>query len=281
MKKFLLYLAACGSLVIAILFAIVALRMARVSDDVTRAATVRENTEVLVIGNSHAGCTWEDDSAQGVQVMWRSACTLPFYWVKLEEAIRCGGLRNVKTLVVVCDRASIGLKEERLVADAAEMWPITWRYLHKLPVSSFAVVKKMLLPLSAKWNFIEVAPTDDRCWTKLSSEQRAEELNDIYGKPLPPPSEEVQRTVLDYLGRMKAICDNHGVKIVLYFSPLPSDNPQRGDEFLPVWKSRLESVGYRVIDYRTSMPDDRFRDSHHLSYRGRLQFTKEHVKDVK
>lgn len=276
MKRFLINLFLVGGLCIVAIASIVAIRLLWWQGEARKLLAIRPSTKVLCIGNSHTGCTWGDSEEDGIQVSWVSASSLPFYWVRLAEIERInGGLGNVKTVVVDCCGPSRNIREADMLRVSVSLFPIVCRHLSDLPINRFKLLRRLLLPLSEDWALLESAPRDDRNWTRLTAEERKDEIEEIYNAPKPPLPENADEILLEYLKRICDICDRHGIRLECFFAPLPSDNPQRNSPMLDEWKQRLESENYHVYDFRDACSDDLFRDSHHLSYKGRLLFTKE------
>lgn len=271
MRKFLAKVCVCAALLGVTLIAVLAVRTALWEDRLAAALSIRESTHTLCVGNSHTGCTWEDSETNGVQVIWKSACTIPFAWMRLAEIERRGGFRNVKRLFVDCDMPELGVDPKRIAEEMATQWPLAWRYAWR--TSGLSGLRAALMPIAAEWVVRVDAPTDARCWTDLAPEKRVEEVSGIYGAASTAKTEDEIMTILGYYARIREIAVRNGLELHLFLAPLPSDNPQRTLLFLDEWIARLRSLGYMVHDYRAVCPDSDFRDCHHLSYRGRVKFT--------
>ena len=254
---------------------IVATRLCLWQGEIKKRLAIRPSTKVLCVGNSHTGCTWEDSEEDGVQVSWVSASSLPFYWIRLVEIERINnGLGDIKTVVIDCCGPSRGIREADMLRSAVSLFPIVVRHINELPVDGFQFAKQLLFSMRKDWEIAESSPGDDRNWTRLTPEERAKEIDEIYNAPSAPLPENADEVLLGYLGRIRGLCNRNGARLVCFFAPLPSDNPQRNSPMLDEWKRRLESENYEVHDFRDACPDDFFRDSHHLSWRGRLRFSK-------
>lgn len=237
----------------------------------------RNNTRILCVGNSHTGCTWVDNEELGIEVQYTSGTPLPFYWVRLAEMDRLGKLENIKVLVLDCCGPSRNVSEENMLRVAVRLFPLTWRYLDELPVDMCKVLKRLLLPIGQEWCVSDVALEDERKWTSIPDAERKAEIDKTFnttGRVYPDNRDEI---VLEYLSRIDKLCKRHGIRLALIFSPLPSENPQRNSDDMTIWKSRLESAGYKLYDLRGACTDDYFRDCHHLSSKGRRLFTKEWI----
>ena len=275
MKRFVINLFLVGGLSVAAIVSIVAIRLWLWQGEAHKLLAIRPSTKLLCIGNSHTGCTWEDSEEDGIQVSWVSASSLPFYWVRLAEMERInGGLGNVRTIVIDCCGPSRGIREEDMLRLSVSLFPIVCRHIPELPINQFKLLRRLVMPLNEDWSLLDPAPRDARNWTRLTAEEREDEIDEKYNAPKAPPSENADEILLGYLERIRDICDHHGIRLVCFFSPLPSDNPQRNSPMLDEWKRRLGAENYQVYDFRDACPDDYFRDSHHLSYQGRLRFTK-------
>lgn len=275
MKKFLAKTVLCAALLLSAMIAILAVRTALWEGRVAAALAIRESTHTLCVGNSHTGCTWEDSKADGVQVVWKSACPIPFAWMRLAEIERRGGFKNVKRVFVDCDMPELGVDPKRIADETAIQWPLAWRYTFR--TSGLAGLRAELTPLAVGWVVREDAPTDSRCWTDLPLEKRAEEVAGLYGAAATAKSEEEMVNILDYYNRIREIAVRNNLELHLFLAPLPSDNPQRTLPFLDEWIARLRSLGFTVNDYRAVCSDSDFRDCHHLSYRGRLSFSRQQM----
>lgn len=275
MKKFLAKTVLCAALLLSVLIAILAIRTALWEGRVAAALAIRESTHTLCVGNSHTGCTWEDSEADGVQVVWKSACPIPFAWMRLAEIERRGGFKNVRLVVVDACMPACDMDEDDMLRCMAEQWPLAWRYLSQVRVSVTMVLRRAFLPILRSWDIGNVPPpNDDRLWIKLSPEQQHKECENGYTVFR---SDAEQQETLKYLGRIRDICRRNNMDLCLFFAPLPMINPQRNFDFLNHWKSRLESDGYTVYDLRSASFEEEFRDAHHLNGAGRARITREWI----
>lgn len=277
MKRFLLYSTALVALALILIAAAMTVRTCHWQSDVEEALAIRPSTKLLCVGGSHTGCTWEDSDAKGVQTIWKSSTPLPFSWVRLLEIERRGGFGNAKVICIDCCMPGCDIDEDDILREMSRQWPLVWRYWNAMPVGGFRILREALLPMFRDWVVGETAPHDDRCWTKLSHEQQMKEFPNVATQYRGP---EERAVLLDYLNRIRDICQRNDLRLVILFAPLPSNNPQRTFPFLGEWKGILADQGFEVLDCRTVCPDEDFRDSHHLVWWGRERFTDKMLKKL-
>lgn len=249
-------------------------------DQISKFYQIRSNTRILCVGNSQTGCTWEDSESLGVETKWLSASSLPVYWMRLAEIERRGGFRSVRVVVVDCCAPARHVWEERIARDIARTLPISWRYIGEMPTKLVQAFRQCVLPLRREWNFSDTPANDNRRWTALSKEAQRAELDDVYNGPGYREPDNADDIVLEYLHRIHDICSRHGIKLILFFAPLVDENPNRHSQRLDKWKETLIRNGYEVLDYRNACEDVDFRDSHHLSFKGRQRFTRQHLESL-
>lgn len=273
MKKFLIRLVEVALLLAMVIVGIVAIRLCLWQSEMNREFVVRDSTKIVVVGNSHAGCIWEDSEVLGVQVFWHSATAFPFAIFRLKEIIKRGGFKNAKVLLVPLDSADFALTDEwHKKRNFAIQFPLAWRYFSDIKnVSRFELIKRVLLPLSEKWEITESASTTD-------APVSAEALMPYFKKESFTTIEDKAEEILSYIAEMREIVKNEGVELVFYASPMPP--LYKGDKGIDAWINKVRDLGYSYIDYRkVGIPVEHFFDTNHLTYTGRKEFTRRHCKD--
>ena len=245
---------------------------------------VPAGTEVLCIGNSHTGCTWSKAPEFGLRIAWRSDRCFLFSVLRLMEFERLGQLDGIKVVIMDCDWTSVhSFTEEKIRHGFRQEFPSFFRYLALTPVSSADIVMDAVAKWHRKWRFFEQRPTDDVPWTGRTAEEKAVHLANAYS----PSALKELKTLKNADGltyelvmRAKAICDRHGIRLVLFASPLVSENPERTQpalysRSLEALIGRIKALGIDYLDFRAAVSDDQFRDATHLSCEGSYNFTRQ------
>jgi len=275
MRRLLLQFIAVISLAFVLAAGILIVRLVLWQDEVSAHFTVRDNTRVIVVGNSHAGCTWDDSPELGLQVFWHSATAFPFGLFRIKEILRNGGFKNASVLLVPCDSSDFALTDAwHKERNYAMQFPFAWRYYNELRgVSAVNILKRLFVPISSAWEITEDPPLVDTAVDekKLIAEYESKKEPFVI-------DEAVAGEILDILSEIKKLCDENHINLVLYASPIPPVGML--DVTITGWINRLRGLGYDYRDYRHACPDfSMFFDSNHLNQSARRGFTKEHVRD--
>lgn len=276
MRRLLLQFIAVISLAFVLAAGILIVRLVLWQDEVSAHFTVRDNARVIVVGNSHAGCTWDDSPELGLQVFWHSATAFPFGLFRIKEIIRNGGFKNASVLLVPCDSSDFALTDAwHKERNYAMQFPFAWRYYKELRgVSAVNILKRLFVPISSTWEITEDPPLVDTIVDK-------EKLLADYALKKKKPfviDEAVAGEMLDTLSEIKKLCDENHIRLVLYASPMPPVGTL--DANITEWIGRLKGLGYDYRDYRQACPDFKmFFDSNHLNKTGRRLFTEAHIND--
>ena len=296
MKKFLTKICLAAGLLLLLDLAIVVGSIVAKQDAVGAAFDVSDETRVLFIGNSHTGCTFTESPELRSRVFWKIRAGFASNYVRFLELERRGALdRGAKACVIDCDASSFfGLRRDGILFDFFNSYPFAWRYLDVIPLSAPALALELLLRPGSGGDFQTAAfpePAGTPNWATRSSKMSPAELEAYLtssvdgaaelttcdwdsGEVLPRDwREQVEAMALD----MKARCDRHGVRLVLFAAPLASQCPFRTNPV--VWQqvsdmaARLRARGIEYRDYRLSCSDDQFVDAHHLMHGPSAAFT--------
>ena len=294
MKRFLLkvFFATIFALLVAV--SVIALRIALAQKAVDVAFDVPPGTEVIFIGNSHTGCSWTEAPEFRDRKVWNHSMGFPIHYVRFLELERRGAFdRGVKTCVVDCDKTSLaGFKTQVIYENMLTSLPFAWRHLTALPLPLREVVVEIFSHASWDFSIAGEPPEDDHVWTELPEARQKAFFAHNYGASWQTPAAwdsvaypvDWQTRFYEMVADMKARCDRHGVRLILFASPLASQDPGRS---IPGIAQRISDVAARVremgveyYDYRTACPDDQFRDAGHLLRRSAYEFTKKFYEEV-
>ena len=176
-------------------------------------------------------------------------------------------------------------------------YPCSWRYLMQMPMSAIALVTEILLYPNRDFWLRQSSPSDSIDWvTRMNGwtkEERDYYLKDEENFGRLPSNDWDSETVFpknwrkwfdEKLLDMKARCERHGVRLILFASPNPRQcagrvNPgiyQRVSDLA----AHVREMGVEYYDFRTACPDDQFRDAGHLLRRSAYEFTKKFYAEV-
>lgn len=300
MRKFIIRVIAAAGLFLAADLAFVAGRIAANQSAVEAAFDPPKGTDVIFIGNSHTGCSFAEAPEFRNWVVWRDSTGFPLHYVRFLEFERRGALDGgVKAVVMDCDWSSLkGFQFAALRYDVGRTYPLTWRYLPQLPMSTPALVLEVLLNPNQDVRMRKTPPADSidfaarmRGWTPA---ERAYHLGreakyacdcqrelESEGVCYPPGwRQRFEEMVLD----MKARCDRRGIRLVLVAPPVSSQSALRTNA--AVWQhvsdmaERVRELGVEHDDFRTACPDEMFHDEGHLMRRSAYAFTRKFYEDV-
>ncbi len=294
MKRFLIkvFLAAIFALFVAV--SVIALRIVRAQKAVDVAFDVPPNTEVIFIGNSHTGCSWTEAPEFRNRKVWNHSLGFPVHYVRFLELERRGAFEHgVKACVVDCDKTSLdGFKTQVIYENMLTTLPFVWRHLTALPIPLSDAIIEIFSHASWDFSIAGKPPEDDCVWTKLPEARQQAFFVHNYGASWRTPAawdsdaypQGWQIRFYEMVADMKARCDRNGVRLILFASPLASQDPGRS---IPVIAQRITSVaekirsmGIEYYDFRTACSDDQFRDAGHLLRRSAYDFTKKFYAEV-
>jgi hypothetical protein len=283
MKKFLKKLLVAGLLGVGVPALIVAGRLLVAQRTVRETFTLKPETEVVFIGNSHTGCTWHEDPVYKNRVLWRSASPFVFAYMRLLELERLGMLSGVKICVMDCDATSMeNLTMKSLERQFLFGLPFTWRYFSLIPLSKIRLGAQVCWKPFVSYRISAKPPPDTVPWSTRTREERRKYLLRNYGEH-PPWNDPMlckgwEEDLLGWIEGCQRVCSRYGVRLILFAGPLVADNPQRAD---PRWRGKVDEMierirarGIEYFDFRAACSDDLFRDAHHLSQEGARVFTK-------
>ena len=299
MKRFLISVFLAAGLLLLLDVAFVVGRIIVNQDEVDAAFDVPPGTEVIFIGNSHTGCTFVEAPEFRNWVLWRSSASFVLQYIRFREFERRGVLeRGVKAVVMDCDRPTMnGCCFDGIRYDMKGTYPCSWRYLTQMPMSTLALVSEILLYSNRNFWLRESPPADSidwvtrmNGWTKEERDYylRQEEedgrsaRNDWESEDVFP--KDWQTCVYKMLLDMKARCEKHGVRLILFAAPVSSQsadrtNPRAYQRISDV-AARVREMGIEYYDFRTACPDNQFRDAGHLLRRSAYDFTKKFYAEV-
>ena len=293
MKRFLIKVLFAAGFALLVAVSVIALRIALAQKNVRAAFDVPPGTEVVFIGNSHTGCTFYEAPEFRNRVVWQSAMGFLFHYLRFLEMERLGLLDGgVKTCVVDCDSPSLDcFLKSAIVQNAIAIFPIVWRYLDKIPVSNGEILFEAFLRSGCDYSFREEVPQEVSNWTTRARERREVYLKVLwYSNGVPPDWDseafprDWQTRFYEMVADMKARCDKRGIRLVFFASPLASDYPDRNDPLvyrrISDVAARVRSMGVEYYDYRTTCPDNKFRDAGHLLRSASYEFTKKFYAEV-
>ena len=226
--------------------------------------------------------------------MWNHGNGFPLHYVCFLELERRGAFdRGVKVCVVDCDKPSLdGFKTQAIYEKMLTSLPFAWRHLTALPISLWEAIVEVFSHASWKFAIAGELPENDRVWTELSEARQQAFFAHNYGASWQTPAAwdseaypaDWQMRFYEMVADMKARCDRHGVRLILFASPLASQDPGRS---IPGIARRISDVaahvremGVEYYDYRTACPDDQFRDAGHLLRSSAYEFTKKFYAEV-
>ena len=295
MRKFVIQSIAATGLLLAVDVAVVAARVALAQKDVAAAFTVPPESVAVFIGNSHTGCTFTEAPEFRNRVVWRSATGFALHYLRFLELERRGAFDgNVKACVVDCDSPSlVNCSRKSATKDFLNMLPLTWRYWNRTLLTKGEILRAVLTHPGNGFGFRETPPPEVQNWATRRAEERANlqkprdanahpfQLADIASDEYPP---DWQARVLDMIRDMKARCDRHGVRLILFASPLANDAAERTNPdswtLVTEFATHVRALGVEYCDFRTACADEKFRDAGHLLRSSSYEFTKRFYAEV-
>lgn len=247
--------------------------------------------QVVCIGNSHTGCTWFESEEFHNKVLWTSSTGFTFHYLRFLELERRGALnKGIKVCIVDCDGpATRGFKKESLRARFLDCLPFAWRYIDQMPESVLTLAYEVLTNTGHDFHILEKPPEEVPNWTTRTKEEQKSNILHQYGvnpevwDPALYP-EEWEASLLKMVSYMKNRCERYGIRFICFAAPLTSQSPARANKV--VWDretaiiEKVRDLGCEYYDFRLSVPDNKFRDSHHLLKSTSYDFTKKFYRDV-
>ena len=295
MRKFVIQSIAAAGLLLAVDVAVIVVRVALAQKDVAAAFTVPPETEVVFIGNSHTGCTFTEAPEFRNRAVWRSATGFMLHYLRFLELERHGAFDgDVKACIVDCDAPSLlRCSRESATQNFLDMLPLTWRYWDRTLLTKGEILRAVLTHPGKGFGFRETPPPEVPNWATRPAEERKRlqtsqvvnvsrfRLSDIVSDEYP---HDWLNRILDRVRDMKARCDRHGVRLILFASPVASDAHERTN--LDTWglvtklATRVRALGVEYCDFRLACPDEKFRDAGHLLRSSSYEFTKRFYAEV-
>lgn len=251
--------------------------------------SLRRDQKVLMIGDSHIGCSFVEERKYGNKVIWESAAAQQYTWMRLQDMERSGILKNVDTVVLDLGLQSFG---QQTVACMEEHWwrmiPITWRYPDALPMSYAHRFLYLLNNLSGRIHIIEALPTNnvsvlDRA---LSAEKLAQDARD-HMRWVDAPERMCsgwEQSIRRAIGGIVDVCRRNHIRLVFFSSPLPSfyrkEITDKAESVLSSFTQYVLSQGVEYYDLRNWSEDRCFMDCHHLTHDGAAKFTERFFKEI-
>ena len=299
MKRFLITVSLAAGLLLLLDVAFVVGRIIVNQDEVDAAFDVPPGTEVIFIGNSHTGCTFVEAPEFRNWVLWRSSTGFSLHYIRFREFERRGVLdRGVKVVVMDCDRPAMSnCRFDGMKFDITGTYPCSWRYLTQMPMSMLSLVSEILLYSNRNFWLRESPPADSIDWVTRMNGWTKEE-RDYYLKAeadagQTPSNDWDSETIFpknwrkwfdEKLLDMKARCEEHGVRLVLFASPVSSQSSDRTNprvyQNVSDIAAHVREMGIEYYDFRTACLDNQFRDAGHLLRRSAYEFTKKFYEDV-
>ncbi len=297
MKLFLTRVCAQLGVVIVILTCIAVGRFVRNQHKVDKHFAVPEGTDVLVIGNSHAGCTFTEAPEFRDRVIWHSSMGFVFHYLRFLELERRGVLdRGIKAVIFDCDNSTLNCCSKKHNRENFGLTlPFSWRYVDRIPMSYLEIAKEVLLNAGMSFPKPAIPPPEAPDWTTWSPERKRSYMNLCYGKKdwYAPKrwDSDTKQFPKDLMARfdemvldIKARCEKRGIRLIFFAAPLTTETPDRVNP--AVWeqvdniKKRVLGLGCEYYDFRLAYPDTRFHDVHHLLRSTSYDFTKRFYTEI-
>ena len=173
------------------------------------------------------------------------------------------------------------------------MLPLTWRYWDRTLLTKGEILRAVLTHPGNGFGFRETPPPEFPNWATRPAEERKRLLtfcgvntrrfrsSDIMSDEYP---HDWLNRILDRVRDMKARCDRHSVRLILFASPVASDANERTNpdtwRLVTEFAARVRALGVEYCDFRTACPDEKFRDAGHLLRSSSYEFTKRFYAEV-
>lgn len=291
MKKFIKGVLSVSALTSCALACIFLLKIVWWQKEVARHFEIPKGTEVVCIGNSHTGCSWFESAEFRNRVLWKSATGFMWHYLRFRELERRGSLdAGVKVVVMdCCGPAMGGFNKMSMKKRFLDNLPFAWRYMRLIPIPMQDLLMEIVCNMNHRYSISEVPPDEVADWTTRTEEEKQSNIINQYGKEVRVWNadefvDDWQNIYLKLLGDVKLRCEHHGVRFICFAAPLTTQSPARANPM--VWDresmmlEKVKEMGCELYDYRTSCPDNWFRDSHHLLKSSSHKFTKKFYENI-
>jgi len=297
MKLFLTNVCALLGVVIVILTGIAVVKFVHNQRRVDKHFAVPAGTEVIIIGNSHAGCTFTEAPEFRNRVIWNSSMGFIFHYLRFLELERRGVLdRGIKAVIFDCDSTAIhDCNRENIKRNIERTCAFAWRYVNEIPMPKLEMAVEFVKSFSVKFITQEGVPLETPNWTTLapkrkrarmlrSWEDRSWYVPEMWESGRNPFPKDFMARFDEMVLDMKARCAKRGIRLIFFASPLATDTPSRANPL--IWKqgeelkNRVRALGCEYYDFRSAYPDDRFRDDHHILRSTSYDFTKRFYTEI-
>jgi len=297
MKLFLTNVCALLGVMFILLACLIAGRFVLNQREVNKHFAVPAGTEVLVIGNSHAGCTFTEAPEFRNRVIWHSSMGFIFHYLRFLELERRGVLdRGIKAVIFDCDNSTLNCcSKKHNRENLALTLPFSWRYADKIPMPYLEMAKVALLNASMKFRTVKVTEGKIANWTLWTPEKKRSYMNLCYGKKdwYAPKrwDSDTKQFPKDLMARfdemvldIKARCAKRGIRLIFFAAPLTTETPDRVNpavwEQVETIKKRVQGLGCEYYDFRLAYPDTSFHDVHHILRSTSYDFTKRFYTEI-
>lgn len=286
MKRFVFTLLGLSFAMILVIAVMHIAAMWQLREKVETAYTLDPSCDVLVIGSSQVGCSIDASPEFHNNVLWVSDTISPSILMRLKELERHGQLDKVKTLVVPFNFISVtSLTMYKYKWAWYQELPVSWRYLDMLPCSTLEffcfVAGNLRCPLMM--HVKDGVPVRDpltkrpEAYRKKVIDEFVNSANEMTGIRGEIPDWE-ERFLACY-SAMKAVCDRHQIRFVVYQPPLLK---QYYDALSPECLSqeselisKLQALGIEYVATPRDYPESLFFDGVHMVISGARQFTED------
>ena len=287
LRRFLRSLLVCVAGLSVLLILVLSALFAKLQPDFDAYFTLPEETRVLFVGDSHVGCSLEEQQPTHGK-LWRSSTSPMSSLLRLRRVEQLGWPKNLKTIVTEFGTQTV-VAEHYAVRDwiparrrESLLWawrdPLAWNYGGRYLLRGMP----QLFSLLTDYEMREYPPSTDTPFSELPAEKIEEALNYSFISHYPSSLSEGDylhcwaETQAELLA-LKGYCDQRGLRLILISTPTSSRYRARIPQ---LWQKRfaeqqawLRAQGFEYYDYRAAFDDFWFRDSHHLRPSGTKKFT--------
>ncbi len=248
---------------------------------VKNAFAVPTGTKVLCLGSSHTGCTWQE--GDGVHSVWLNGSAFVFSLMRLKEMERLGQLEGVRCCIVDADYEGLYGRLEDIHVEETFLQSIhfAWRYMKLLPGKEWKYLWAAFTWLGHRRDFKSAPPRGGNIYMGLPALKKGNLIKTAEDELMSShaTSESIVEMNMVALDEMKRLCDAHGIRLILFASPLVKDHPMRGTwrGLLAGWKTFCQERNVEYWDLRDEMPDELFYDIDHLSDEGRKLISEKYL----
>ena len=261
----------------------------RLQSSVDSVYTLTPAQKYLFLGSSQVGCGIEESANLHNKVLWVSDTTILHALVRLRELDRRKQLRHVKVVAIPFNFVVLQQYSERTLKWGwYQELPVAYRHFDIYPFSLAGFLGYVASNL--RWPFHMVAKSAypvgrpairqrPEAWRQkflVDSVRSASQM--AYGKGCCAGWEEMLK---NHLIEMKAICDRHGIRFVVFRMPvLPQFEGAVPDDVLQqegVWFRFLEGLGCTCVtpNEKNAYDDTKFFDTVHFMEPGTAAFAQD------